>query len=232
MLAILGGLDPTGGAGVLRDFHTARRVSPTLPTRTVITAWTRQGHGRPASSMFVGEHALQEQLTTVVAPRAVKIGLLPADAVDLVRAWLERWPGCFVVLDPVLWASDGGVLGEHAAVQELAMHASLLTPNRHEADALGWTKGHARPVLVKGGHADDGDLVRDVLHVAGESVVFERSRQPGPEIRGTGCALATAIAAFGATGHELRQAVAEAIAWLDAQRPRAVAVGRDGHVLE
>lgn len=243
-LWLLAGLDPTGGAGLLRDAWTARACAPTLPLGCVVTAWTRQGRGEPASARAREAAAIAEELAALPRPAAIKLGLLPAPLVDpVLRAVAAR--GAPVVLDPVLAASDGGSLGARAdaladVLRDLADPTWLVTPNRGEAAALAGTSPDdpdllARvaerlgrcAVLLKDGHGRDPALVRDALWIAGRVESFARPRLPGPDPRGTGCALATAIACGLAQGRPLRPAIAAALAWLDAARQRWTP-GRDG----
>lgn len=232
MLVLIGGLDPTGGAGVLRDFATARRFAPGLSTRTVVSAWTRQGHGGPAELAFVGASAFSRQLDAIPSRvRAVKVGVLPHEGVASCCAWWERQGRPLLVVDPVLRASDGGELGRAAALEPLFARATLVTPNAPEAAAIGiddWGQRFASALLLKGGHADDAAQVCDRLLVGDQTHAFARVRRAGPDVRGTGCALATAIAAGLARGEALVEAVATAIAWLDDVRGAAEAVDGDG----
>ena len=140
------------------------------------------------------------------------------------------------VVDPVLSASIGGPMAaEPDALLEL-MEGALVTPNRKEYDALiggadpqGWLEIHgAVGLLRKGGH-DGGDQVSDTLWSRTASRVFSRPRVVGPDPRGTGCALASAIACGLADGDEMSAAVGKGIAWLDGVRGRARSVG--GQVL-
>jgi hydroxymethylpyrimidine/phosphomethylpyrimidine kinase len=69
-------------------------------------------------------------------------------------------------------------------------------------------------VLVKGGHlAGDGPL-SDVLVAGSGTRVFEHPRVAGPSPRGTGCALATAIAVGLGRGDPLEVAIQRAATWL------------------
>lgn len=220
-LWLLGGLDPTGGAGLLRDFATARSIRPQLPTRSVATAFTMQGHGQPAIARAVAREELTFQLAHGPAPTAIKIGLVPRELVEVVVAFVDRWRVA-VVVDPVLAASDGGDLGaDPIELRPLLDRATLVTPNRAEAAVV-----EARSLLRKNVE-DDPNVVVDVLATRGAEHRFVRPRVPGPDPRGTGCSLSTAIAAGLATGDDLHTAVASAIAWLDDVRARAYAVGFD-----
>jgi len=234
-LWLLAGADPTGGAGLWRDVATARACAPELPVAAIVTAWTRQGDGAPASAQPRAAEHLRADLAQQPLPRAIKVGLCPATvAGDLLP--LLAAADAPVVLDPVLAASDGGDLGSRAArlrdvLKDMSPRTWLITPNRPEAAALAGAEPDdpdllARlaerlggpALLLKDGHGGDPERVRDRLWSDGVVHTFTRLRQPGPDPRGTGCALATAIACGLARGRPLLHAVAAGITWLDAVR--------------
>lgn len=239
-LWLLGGLDPTGGAGLVRDRWTAMEVAPALEITTVMTAMTEQGDGRPARALPVDPRLLGRALVDIAGASAVKLGLVPEPVVAPVLAALRR-VNAPRVLDPVLRASDGGAMGATPnGLRALFEAVDLLTPNRAEAAALLepgddpeqaaaiLARRHApMAVLLKDGHGDDRDRVRDRLFIADRELVFDRPRQRGPDPRGTGCALATAIACQLAAGATIADACARAIAWLDRARLDTV-IGPDG----
>lgn len=242
-LWLLGGLDPTGGAGVLRDFVTAGAVAPSLPVHCVITAWTRQGHGTPATAEPVSPDRIAAQVQGLPRPRAVKIGLVPAALIDPLARLLEGFTAPIVV-DPVLHASDGGSLESTPdSLARLMARATLVTPNLDEAAALtGLPPGDADllggvaerfpevAILLKGGHAREEDCVIDRLWCGGRALELARPRIAGPDPRGTGCALATAIACGLAEGRSIEQAVADGVGWLDRARTRAAPRGGATHL--
>lgn len=235
-LWLLAGLDPTGGAGLLRDTATARACAPTIPLARVVTAWTRQGHGQPAVATPRPVDALVRELRAMPPARAIKVGLVPAPLVSVVLGELAacRAP---VVLDPVLAASDGGDLGARAdvlrdALRDMSKETWIVTPNRREAAVLAGVDpddpGLAAAVAARLGRAmvvvkdaaGDPERVRDVVWLSGQVHVLDRARVPGPDPRGTGCALATAIACGLAGGRDALAAIAAGVAWLDAARAR------------
>ena len=65
----------------------------------------------------------------------------------------------------------------------------------------------------------------DVLRSAAGERLYQGTRLPGSSPRGTGCALATAIAVGLARGQSLEQAVDVAKAWLAGRIQAAVAIG-------
>jgi len=235
-LWVIGGLDPTGGAGVLRDRWTATMLVPGIEVVTVVTAQTEQGDGRPARATAVDLAQLAALLRGIGGARAIKLGLVPAVCVPLLCSVLAD-VAVPCVLDPVLHASDGGALGSTgASLRELARTVELVTPNRDEAcallgrddaslEALGLALAPAA-VLLKDAD-DDASSVCDRLLVEGRVTAFERPRRSAQDPRGTGCALATAIACARWRGDALAIACARAIAWLDRARLHA-RTGPDG----
>lgn len=232
-LWLFGGHDPTRGAGLHRDLATARQLAPTLPRCFAVTALTEQGRGRPARVCAVPASRLRARVSRWPSPLAIKVGLVP-DALAAVVAELVAGTGAPVVVDPVLRASEGTPLGATPrGLAPLLAVATLLTPNRDEAralldtdtdaDELAPALGRRFPttaVLLKGGHDSNPDRAIDRLIRGSQMIVYARPRIPGPDPRGTGCALATAIATQLAQGAPLERAIADAVAWLDDRRTR------------
>jgi hydroxymethylpyrimidine/phosphomethylpyrimidine kinase len=240
----VGGLDPTVGAGLVRDLLTAEALG--ARAMLVGTAWTRQDENgvkgvEPRFPDMV--RAGLEQALAACPPRrtAIKIGMVAMGGIAAaIVAGLETWRGP-VVFDPVLGASAGGPLyeGSPADLLPLVRRATLVTPNLAEA---AWLTGlavetldHARhaaqvlagwgpaAVLAKGGHLPGA--ATDVLRSAAGERLFEGTRLPGRNPRGTGCALATAIAVGLARGQPLEQAVDAAKVWLAGRIQAAVTIG-------
>lgn len=249
-IVVVGGVDPAGGAGLLRDVATATNLG--AHPHAVGTAWTDQGEGihrvAPRAPEAVGA-ALAQALATL-RPAAVKIGMAvgPATAAALI-AGLADFAGP-VVVDPVLATSRGGPLwsGAPGELLPLLRRATLVTPNAVEAAALSGrsvtTVAAAEEagrrlveleglgaVLIKGGHlADSGASVTDVLVTAAATTRRPHLRLPGPSPRGTGCALATAIAVELGLGRALAEAVDNAIGWLAAAITGAEPVEGEWHL--
>ena len=252
MVVVVGGVDPGGGAGLLRDVATVAALG--ARAHAVETAWTEQGPGlhrvEPRAPDAV-RAALAEALVTL-RPAAVKIGMAvnPATAAALVEA-LGDYAGP-VVVDPVLATSRGGPLwaAEPRELLPLLRRATLVTPNGVEAAALTerplatadeaeatgrWLIEAAQlhAVLVKGGHLDaPAGTVVDVLLTASGAERFSRPRTAGPSPRGTGCALASAIAVKLGGGRSLSAAVREAGGWLAGliAAPAPTTVGDERHL--
>ena len=248
-IVIVGGLDPGTGAGVARDLLTATALSASGVV--VGTAWTEQGslsaHGIEPRAPERVQAALTAALAKVGATGScIKIGMVATTPIaQAILMALSSYPGP-VVYDPVLRASSGDALydGDRESILALAQRATLLTPNLGEAAwLLDWpvrtesdARGAARAlrargvaaVLVKGGHLE-GDATDVLLSPAGETLLSS-PRIAGPSPRGTGCALATAIAVELAHGETLERAVASAKTWLTKQIASARPVGDERHL--
>ncbi len=246
---LVAGHDSSGGAGLWRDVATARICAPELQLAPVVTTWTRQGPGvSPGSRPRAVAHVLADlaALTDLATPAAIKVGLVPGSMVAPLLQVLGT-TGAPVVIDPVLRASRGDDLGSSARAWAEALADApkswIICPNRSEAAAL-TGMGPADPqllqqlavmcgdaaILLKDGHGGDPSRVCDELWWAGHGERLSRPRQAGPDPRGTGCALATAIACGLARGASPRDAVHAAVAWLDLLRGSAV-MADDGQVL-
>ena len=248
-VVIVGGLDPGTGAGVARDMLTAA----TLSSHSVLvgTAWTEQG----SSSARAIEPRAPERVRLALAVAlekvaaagcCVKIGMVAtAPIAQAILMALQSYPGP-IVYDPVLCASSGDPLydGDRETILALARKVTLLTPNLSEAawllDRPVHSESDAREsaralqakgvaaVLVKGGHLE-GDATDVLLSPSGETL-FSSPRIAGPSPRGTGCALATAIAVELARGEPLERAVAAAKTWLTGRIANAHPIGDERHL--
>lgn len=213
---ILGGLDPSGGAGLLADAEAVRAMGARpLCVATALTVQTTRAARRYES---VSPALIEESARALLEEedvRAVKIGMVGNAAnASAIRKLLPE--GLPVVFDPVLRATSGGSLfdGPPEALLQLARGA-ILTPNIPEAELLLGGPADATlllargpsAVLLKGGHAG-GDPV-DVLATPQATTRFQAPRIPSRR-RGTGCRLASALAASLAGGTPLLQAVSEA----------------------
>jgi hydroxymethylpyrimidine/phosphomethylpyrimidine kinase len=157
-------------------------------------------------------------------------------------------PGVPLVADPVMVAKGGHHLLRADAVETLKRRllplASVITPNLPEAEVLcgmpirdiGAMRHAAEmlltlgvpAVLLKGGHLD-GPVVTDLLATeAGVVEAFESPRIATRHTHGTGCTLASAIAAGLAQGLALREAVVRARAYVHAAIAAAPGYG-GGH---
>lgn len=241
-LLSIAGSDPSGGAGIQADLKTFSALG--CYGMAVITALTAQNTMGVTRVLPIPPAMVAAQIDAIfsdIAVDAVKIGMLAEPAIARAAAESLRRAGAKnVVLDPVLAATKGAALSEgglpRAIIEHLLPLVDLITPNLAEAAVLTGTalardademtaqaralvEQGARAALVKGGHL--GREPVDALFANGAARIFSGRRVDTRHAHGTGCALASAIAANLAKGSELFEAVARAKAWLE----RALAAG-------
>jgi hydroxymethylpyrimidine/phosphomethylpyrimidine kinase len=229
---VVAGSDSSGGAGLGRDIETVAAFG--LRSALALTAVTVQTHDAVLHVAPVEPSIVADQMKAAFSANrigAVKIGLLPTpSAVAAVAAVLRRYPEVPVVLDPVLKASSGGSLGAadtaRAMVAELCPLLSLVTPNHGELAALTGQPlaaeeaaviahgqmlldAGAVAVLAKDGHGT-GAYSTDLLLRRNRPPVPFRAQRLDAEMRGTGCMLASAVAAGLARGETLDDSVSGA----------------------
>ncbi len=223
---VFAGSDPSGGAGIQADIETISTLG--AHPLSVITALTVQDNDRVFSVHPVPVQLLEQQaraLLNKIDVAAIKIGIVGnranADAMaEIIKLIKVRQPDLPVVLDTVLASGHGDALAVENAIDVLTpliSIATLITPNLPEAIAL--CRGEWRletqvelllrdcpNVLIKGGHGADADVVTNRWFSHGASRSWTWPRVAGA-FHGTGCTLASAIAALLAQG----QSVADAI---------------------
>jgi hydroxymethylpyrimidine/phosphomethylpyrimidine kinase len=217
----IGGLDPTGGAGLTADALAIAACGgrpSTVPT--CLTVQNRHGFMRLEP---VDPGLLRAMLDAVLQdgrPQAIKVGLLGSAAVARsVATWLmaHRSRTTPVVVDPVLSATAGGWEAGEGVVAALRdsvlLAADYATPNLPElarlvpdSDARRLLALGLSGVVVKGGHAE-GETVRDTLVTAQAEVLAEGRRLPRGKVHGTGCAFASAFATALAAGKPAAEAL-------------------------
>jgi hydroxymethylpyrimidine/phosphomethylpyrimidine kinase len=233
----IAGSDSGGGAGVQADLKTFAALG--VYGASVIAALTAQNTQGVLAVHQVPAEFITAQIDAVLSDfdvAAVKIGMLGnAAAIDAVAAGLDRHHARNVVLDPVMAATSGEKLlaaDAVGALRKLAAQASVLTPNLPEAailldaelarDELEMRR-QARTllalgpaaVLIKGGHGSGPESV-DLLVEADACTRFAAPRIDTPNTHGTGCTLASAIAAGLAKKLSIADAVRDAKAYVSA----------------
>jgi len=247
---IAAGSDSGGGAGIQADIKTVTALGGYA--MTAVTALTAQNTQGVFGVVGVDPAFIRQQMTVVledIGADCIKTGMLhDAAVIDAVVDVIERLaPGVPVVVDPVMVAKGGASLLDPAAIdtlkRRLILHAAVLTPNIPEAEAL---TGMAIPdvpameraaemlltlgadaVVLKGGHLVSPtvtDIVADgtaIRHLVGPRIETRHTH-------GTGCTLASAIAAGLAQGMDLLPAVERARAYVVEAIRTAPGFGR-GH---
>jgi hydroxymethylpyrimidine/phosphomethylpyrimidine kinase len=228
-LLAIGGLDPTGGAGLLVDVAAARYVG--VHAAAVAAVVTVQDGESFSSARSESPAAVREAVDAVLhglLVGAVKTGALGSAGIVEALAEAARAPSFPpLVVDPVMRSTTGGALldaeGSAALATRLLPRAALVTPNLAEAAVLACCEVASADqmeraarriletgvgaVLVKGGHLGGDEAIDVFADRIGTVRVFSSPRLPVGKVRGTGCALASLVAALLARGATLMDAV-------------------------
>jgi len=247
---IVAGSDSGGGAGIQADIKTITMLD--AYAATAITALTAQNTEGVFGVLPIPPDFIRRQIEVVlddIGTDVVKTGMLHnAAVIEAVAAALKEHAAAVpLVVDPVMAAKGGARLIEPEAIDALKRlliaDAEIVTPNLPEAEILcGATIGGVaemrsagetllglgcRAALVKGGHLP-GATVTDVLVSGGGVRVWESPRIATRHTHGTGCTLASAIAAGLAQGLDVEAAVDRARNYVERAIAGAPGLGR-GH---
>lgn len=223
------GLDPSGGAGICADIEAL--AANGCHCAPIVTALTVQDTHNVLSFTTVDARIIEQQIETIIRDMpiaAIKIGMLGnIENVEIINRFLKSYPDIPVILDPVLAAGGGHSLATKAladAICELLLPlVSILTPNTletHTLSKLNTTQyeqcaqkilAYGCPaVLITGTHADTARVINSLFIKDVEPILFECERLPH-HYHGSGCTLASSLAAFIARGFSLQTATEKAL---------------------
>ena len=223
--------DPSGGAGIQADLLTLASMG--CHPLTVITAITVQDTlgveaVQPIDAEWVADQA--RCLLEDMPIDAFKIGALGSvENIAAIAEIIADYPDIPLILDPVLASGRGDELASdemlHAMRELLLPQTTILTPNSMEARRLADAEDDEEPslalcaqrlieagaefVLITGTHEPTPQVVNTLYGKNGVVRTDNWQRLPG-SYHGSGCTLASAIAAMLANGLELPEAVREA----------------------
>lgn len=225
--------DPTGGAGLQADLLTLASMG--CHPLTVITALTVQDTRGVENMLAMEPEWVSDQARLLLEDMPVaafKLGALGSyQNIEAIAEILSDYPDIPVVLDPVLATGRGDPLASEQMIPAMCAlllpQTTIATPNSLEARRLAELEGEdaeelalpecarrllahgCRYVLLTGTHESAADVVNTLYAEEGVVRADTWRRLPG-SYHGSGCTLASAIAAALANGLDLPEAVREA----------------------
>ena len=225
--------DPTGGAGMQADLLTLASMG--CHPLSVITALTVQDTGGVEDVLAMDPDWVADQARALledVPVAAFKLGMLGSAAVvSVIAEILADYPDIPLIMDPVLASGRGYMLADEetidAMIELLLPQTTLLTPNSLEARRLALNEDSdddnpdlaecarrliaagCEYVLVTGTHEHTPQVVNTLYGDSGVLRSDRWERLPG-SYHGSGCTLASAIAANLANGLDINEAVRDA----------------------
>ena len=245
----IAGSDSGGGAGIQADLKTFAALG--VYGTSAITAVTAQNTLGVTAWEAVSVPLVVAQIEAIVSDigaDAVKTGMLATTPiVSAVAATIRALGLRHLVVDPVMIAKGGDRLLESSAIdairRELLPLAEVVTPNLPEAEELSGIRIRSLDdmraagrrilelgpgvVLVKGGHLPGHESI-DIACSADGDDELRSPRIESAHTHGTGCTLASAIAAHLAQGFTVKASIAAAKAYLDGAIANAPGIG-GGH---
>ncbi len=234
IVMVFAATDPTGGAGLQADILTLASMG--CHPVSVVTAITIQDTMGVDEVMPIDGEWVADQARCILEDMPVaafKIGVLGSlEAVAAVAEVVSDYPEIPLILDPVLASGRGDELASEemlAAIRELLIpQTTIVTPNSIEARRLAADDSDddndspdlaecARRILASGceyvlitGTHENTEEVTNTLY-SNEGVVRSDSwpRLPG-SYHGSGCTLASALAATIANGVDMQEAARDA----------------------
>jgi hydroxymethylpyrimidine/phosphomethylpyrimidine kinase len=249
----IAGSDSSAGAGIQADLKTFAALD--VYGTSAITAVTAQNTlGVVAVEPLVADlvTAQIEAVAGDIELHATKTGMLATAAiVEAVTAAIDELDLPKVVVDPVLLATSGDPLLDDDGIEvmraELLPRALVVTPNISEAEILSHYQIHSMEdiqeaarrihdlgptaVIITGGHRD-GDVVVDVLYDGERFLELRTDRVADRHVHGTGCAFASAVAAYLAQGIPLAPAAERAQRYVANAIRHSFQLGQGQHVLD
>lgn len=223
--------DPSGGAGLQADLLTLSSMG--CYPLSVVTAITVQDTVGVEDILALDAELVAAQARAVLEdmPVAVfKIGMLGSvENIAAIAAIVADYPDVPLILDPVLTSGRGDELASEemleAMLDMLIPQTTIITPNSLEALRLGQDDGDeeldlsdcarrlielgCEYVLVTGTHENTPQVVNTLYGQQGVLRSDAWQRLPG-SYHGSGCTLASALAASIAHGLDVTDAVREA----------------------
>lgn len=221
--------DPTGGAGLQADLLTLASMG--CHPLSVITALTVQDTAGVDEILAIDADWVTDQarmLLEDVPVSAFKIGMLGSvENIAAIAEILSDYPDIPVVLDPVLTSGRGDELATEdmiTAMRDMLIpQSTIITPNSNEARRLALVDSDEEEpdlaesakrlidlgceyVLITGTHENTPRVLNSLYGIDGNIETDAWDRLPG-SYHGSGCTLASAIAAILAHGQDVPQAV-------------------------
>ena len=246
LVLTVAGSDSGGGAGIQADLKTMLALG--AHGMSVITAVTAQNSRGVQGAWELPEEAVRAQYRAVVddiGVQAVKTGMLASARLVETVAELLADVAAPVVVDPVGVSKHGDALLAASALDsvrtKLLPVATVATPNldevaqltgvvvEHEDDlrraAAAVLEYGPRWALIKGGHLPGDAQAVDLLTDGDEEHWLRAPRHDNRHTHGTGCTLASAVAAGLAKGLPVVEAVREAKAYVTGAIAAGFALG-------
>jgi len=244
---VIAGLDPTGGAGIQADIETLSSLQ--VHALPIVSCLTVQDTSNVKQLQSIDAPLIHQQINTVIQDisiNAIKLGLLSnIDVINTVHETILKLNNIPLIVDPVLKAGGGKDLNAsnisidkliEAFREKIIPYTTVITPNSIEARLLtgkqnlddcadDLIKLGCKHVFITGEHENAVDKITNVLYSQNSQQSFQWQRLAN-KYHGSGCTLASAIAAYLVTEQPVREAVQLAQKYTDNTLRHAIQLGK------
>lgn len=229
----IAGSDPSGGAGIQADILTLASLG--CHPLSVITALTVQDSANVHDIMVIDADWVHDQARLLLEDMpiaAFKVGMIGSvENVAVIAQLAADYPDVPLILDPVLASGGGDEFADEdliSAIRDMLLPlVTVLTPNSIEARRLATSDQDEEDrltldecaqrllalgvgyVLITGTHENTREVINTLYSPDGTARAQHWDRLPG-SYHGSGCTLASALAALLACGSPMLEAVDEA----------------------
>ena len=211
-ILLIGGLDPTGGAGVQADIEVSNKFK--CNAFVVITCLTSQN----TKNIYMVQNAKKglvydsiEKVSKEFKIDIIKIGLVPTISIakEIFRAIKKnKLKKCPIVLDPIIMSGSGKKLTTENTIKFIIKNllpvATIITPNKDEYFKYkkiakkykildGEIDSIANYILITD-FLDEKNKIKSRLIKKGKKITDYTSTKKNKSYHGTGCTLSTSIA--------------------------------------
>ncbi len=237
---VFGGIDPSSGSGITRDAISINKASchPLCVTTSIVVQNNSEITNILPIPDDIFNNSIKLITKEFANIKAIKVGLVVSPFQSNLIKQISQDFGIKMIVDIPFVSSSGYQLLNPDSIEEicedLLPNCYLYTPNipevdMHAAGHEGILQNGIANLLIKGGHSDD-DYCTDILYTRVSSqenlngkeddvlykfkeikfTIQKYKTEDGLQVRGTGCALASFIAAYTARGFSLENAITEA----------------------
>lgn len=212
VVLVIGGYDPTSGAGISADVKTAHTLGVYCPTIT--TSIIPQNNKMVYEKFDLPVENIKNQFKAVFEEfdiKYIKTGVLTKPAIDILLKYTNKYD-LKIICDPVLASTTKFSFVDEDLMKKyikLFNRSFLITPNKEEfKKILNFAKNNNLEIrddlyiLVTG--------IDDVLMKNSKIINTFKGFKVDREVHGTGCVYSTAITAFLSKGYDLEDAIKEA----------------------
>ncbi len=240
----IGGLDPSGGAGIILDIKVFSGLG--VHGFAVSGVLTAQSTDSVSDSRAIEDDLFAAQIREVISNykiSSLKIGLISASQISILLNFKEFYQIPNRIVDPIMFSTSGFEFNGRSDLLPLISASTLVLPNSDEARGLlGLKEGIVisgpdlimefkkrilcEAILLKGSHqnaatdlflSQDGNL-KEIQGVSSRSSM---------DVHGTGCFLSSAIAANLSKNLNLEDSIVEAKKYLSSKLASAIKLPGD-----